>query len=83
MEERRINNISDNLDDNTKALYEILIKLGHIKSKLCGEMPIGEQCKQTENMSEEYMNTLGYKIGNQTGIITDILEEARRIEKIV
>ena len=77
MEERRINNILDNLDDNTKTLMEIRACLGEIKVRICGEMPLCQELKVSEG--KEATNTLGFKVGNQGGIIADILEEARRI----
>lgn len=83
MEENRINNVLDNIDENTKMLLEIVMCLGEVKSKLCGERPICEKVKESCDVTEEHRNTLGYKVGTQAGIITDIMEEARRIHEKV
>ena len=79
MGENKVNNILDNIDGNTKMLLEILMCLGEVKSKLCGEVPICEKIKESCDIAEEHRDTLRYRIGTQTSIITDILEEARRI----
>lgn len=81
MEENKRNNILDYLDDNEKRLYEILGIVGEIKSRINGGMPLAQRTKECEIAPQQ--NTINGKVGKQTGILTDILEEVRTIIELV
>ena len=80
MEEKRCN-VLDNLECNTKQLCEILGVLGEIKSRINGSIPLAQRCK--ESVIAEPRRNLQGSVGEQSGIIADILEEARIIYEIV
>lgn len=80
MEEIKRNNALDNLSENEKKLYEILGVVGEIKSRVNGSTPL---CQKVKGEIEPEQNTINGKIGKQTGIIVDILEEARTIYELV
>lgn len=79
MEEKR-NNALDNLRENERRLYEILGMAGEIKSRINGSMPLAQRVK---GESEPEQNTINGKVGKQSGIITDILEELKIIYEII
>ena len=76
-ENKRINNVLDNVTENNKMLGEMLTMAGEIKARINGSMPLAERCKECP--SEVERNTLGMQVGKQAGIITDIFEELRII----
>lgn len=75
MEENKRNNILDNLSENEKRLYEILGMVGEIKSRINGSTALCQKVKGCEIEPEQ--NTINGKVGKQTGILVDILEELR------
>jgi len=81
MEENKRNNALDNLEENEKRLYEVLGVIGEVKSRINGTMPLAQKNKECEVVSEQ--NTINGKIGKQSGIIVDILEEVRELYKYV
>jgi hypothetical protein len=82
MEENKRNNILDNLEDNTKSLYEILGVIGEIKSRINGSIPLAQKCKESVG-PEPQRNNLQGSVGKQSGIIADILEEVKILYELV
>lgn len=80
MEEIKRNNALDNLSENEKKLYEILGVIGEIKSRVNGSTPL---CQKVKGEIEPEQNTINGKIGKQTGILVDILEEVRILYELV
>lgn len=80
MEENKRNNALDNLSENEKRLYEILSVVGDIKSRVNGSTPL---CQKVKGEVEPEQNTINGKIGKQTGILVDILEELRILYELV
>lgn len=80
MEENKRNNALDNLSENEKRLYEILSVVGDIKSRVNGNTPL---CQKVKGEVEPEQNTINGKIGKQTGILVDILEELRILYELV
>ena len=79
MEEKR-NNVLDNLREIERRLYEILGMAGEIKSRINGSVPLAQRIK---GELEPEQNTINGKVGKQSGIITDILEELKIIYEII
>lgn len=80
MEENKRNNALDNLSENEKRLYEILGVVGGIKERVNGSTPL---CQKAKGEVEPEQNTINGKIGKQTGILVDILEEVRILYELV
>ena len=82
MEEKR-NNVLDNLESNTKQLFEILGVIGEIKSRINGSMPLTHKIKECVGPEPPRRPNLQGCVGEQAGIITDILEEVRILYELV
>ena len=82
MEEKR-NNVLDNLESNTKQLYEILGVIGEIKSRINGSMPLAHRIKENVGPDSSRGPNLQGCVGEQAGIITDILEEVKTLYELV
>lgn len=78
--EEKINNALDNLSENERRLYEILGMAGKIKSRINGSVPLAQRVK---GELEPEQNTINGKVGKQSGIIIDILEELKIIYGII
>ena len=80
MEEKRYN-VLDNLECNAKQLYEILGVIGEIKSRINGSIPLAQRVK--ESVVAETRRNLQCSVGEQSGIIADILEEVKILYELV
>lgn len=81
MEENKRNNILDNLEQNEKRLYELLAILGEVKARINGSIPFVERARECEISPEQ--NTIQGKVGKQTGVIANIIEELNEIYKYI
>ena len=82
MGENKRFNVLDNLEENTKSLYEILGVIGEVKSRINGSMPLAQRCKESIE-PEQKRDNLQCSVGKQSGIIADILEEVKILYEIV
>lgn len=81
MGEDKRNNILDNLSENEKRLYEILGIVGEIKSRINGSMALAQKVTECTGVPES--NSVNSKVGKQTGMLVDIMEELRIIYECI